>query len=225
MPTVWICEKIKSWERSLIAMLCCKYPVFLVDELEKLIEGFALRQNQDLKGHLIIDLDSFDITLKCLRTLISPLKPTGSTIILSKEFQAQEKLNTPIFSEKPEYLVNTLNSEIVLTRLIGKSTSSEASNNGSIRYKTIEFSFEKMFLRFLPDGEPESLPLKEARLLRVLLQDPTKIWTRNELQQAVWDRLKVSPRTIDSHISRLRKKLHYSGINIESKYGGGYTIT
>ena len=223
MPNLWICEKISCWEQSLIAKLCCKHPVFLVEKLENLLQSFDLRPSQDLQGHLIINLDSFSASLEQARKLISPIKSTGFKVILSKEFPVnakQEKSNS-----KTEYLLNPQDSTIHLEGLIESSTRPNAVVSNLIRYKNIEFSFEKMFLRFLPDGEPENLPLKEARLLRVLLQDPSKTWTRKELQQAVWDRLKVSPRTIDSHISRLRKKLLYTGINIESKYGGGYTIT
>ena len=223
MPMLLICEKIKQWEQSLIAMLCDTYPVLLVQAIEKLSQNQILEQYQDLKGHLIVDFDSLDIALEEVQNIVCSMSTTGFKLILSKTFPFYDQL--PSYSNGSELLLNPKDSKISFLKLISKSISSNPSPKTMIRYKNIEFSFENMFIRFLPDGEPENIPLKEARLLRILLQEPGKVWSREELQQTVWDRLKVSPRTIDSHISRLRKKLQYTGISIESKYGGGYSIT
>ena len=150
--------------------------------------------------------------------------------MLSKAFSFSAKSAAACSQSPLDYYLNPKNALTRISSILaqqlpqspGKKHLSKTPN--SIRFKNMEFSFETMSLRCLPDGTPESLPLKEARILGVLLQDPAKIWTRRELQEAVWDRLKVSPRTIDSHISRLRKKLQYTGVSIESRYGGGYTL-
>ena len=225
MQILWICEKIKQWDQSLVALLCGKHPVFLFDKIENLTLELRNKQGQSLKGHLLIDLDSLGLALQELKNLTPKLNASGVTLILSRNFPFYDHSTIPTVLNAPEILLNPEDKNVDLVTLVRKSSNSQSSQMGLVRYKNIEFSFEDMSLRFLPDGQPENLPLKEARLLRVMLQNPSKVWTRDELQQAIWDRLKVSPRTIDSHISILRKKLQYSGISIESKYGGGYTIT
>lgn len=59
-------------------------------------------------------------------------------------------------------------------------------------------------------GDAEvSLARKEFLLLRVLASDPTRVFSKEELLRAVWG-LRYPPartRTLDSHASRLRRKL------------------
>jgi len=55
---------------------------------------------------------------------------------------------------------------------------------------------------------PIALSKKEFALLRVLASDPTRVFTKDELLAAVWAyRGPSKTRTLDSHASRLRRKL------------------
>jgi DNA-binding response OmpR family regulator len=57
-------------------------------------------------------------------------------------------------------------------------------------------------------GRPISLSKKEFALLRVLASDPTRVFSKEELLAAVWAyRGPSKTRTLDSHASRLRRKL------------------
>jgi DNA-binding response OmpR family regulator len=58
-------------------------------------------------------------------------------------------------------------------------------------------------------GEREvDLSNKEFGLLRVLVSDPSRVFTKRELLEAVWGyRSPARTRTLDSHASRLRRKL------------------
>jgi DNA-binding response OmpR family regulator len=64
------------------------------------------------------------------------------------------------------------------------------------------------------DGRPVALSAKEFELLRALVSDPTRVFTRDELIRGVW---RYSPaaaprsRTLDSHAARLRQKLKAAG--------------
>jgi DNA-binding response OmpR family regulator len=56
------------------------------------------------------------------------------------------------------------------------------------------------------------LSAKEFALLRVLAAEPTRVFTKEELLRDVWGfKLMGSTRTLDSHASRLRRKLAPSG--------------
>ncbi len=58
-------------------------------------------------------------------------------------------------------------------------------------------------------GEELHLAAKEFGLLRVLASDPTRVFTKQELLRDVWGyRSTARTRTLDSHASRLRRKLN-----------------
>lgn len=62
--------------------------------------------------------------------------------------------------------------------------------------------------RVTVDGRPVALSQKEFGLLRVLASDPTRVFSKEELLAAVWAyRGPSKTRTLDSHASRLRRKL------------------
>jgi DNA-binding response OmpR family regulator len=71
-----------------------------------------------------------------------------------------------------------------------------------------------------------SLSKKEFALLRALAGDPTRVFTREELLRGVWGyRSMGMTRTLDSHASRLRKKLGRAGDKfIVNVWGVGYRL-
>lgn len=66
----------------------------------------------------------------------------------------------------------------------------------------------------------------EFLLLRTLMRQPGRVFTRDELMKGAYDDgMFVSDRTIDSHIRRLRSKLAEIGADpIETVRGVGYTL-
>lgn len=76
------------------------------------------------------------------------------------------------------------------------------------------------------DGRPISLSQKEFGLLRILASDPTRVFTKEELLAAVWAyRGPSKTRTLDSHASRLRRKLDpQSGRFVINCWGIGYRL-
>jgi DNA-binding response OmpR family regulator len=62
--------------------------------------------------------------------------------------------------------------------------------------------------RVTVDGEEVPLAKKEFSLLRVLASDPTRVFTKEELLHDVWGyKGNSKTRTLDSHASRLRRRL------------------
>jgi DNA-binding response OmpR family regulator len=58
------------------------------------------------------------------------------------------------------------------------------------------------------EGRDVSLSNKEFSLLRMLVSDPIRVFTKKELLEEVWGyRTPAQTRTLDSHASRLRRKL------------------
>lgn len=93
------------------------------------------------------------------------------------------------------------------------------------RYRDIELDFSKLTLRLLPHRESTLLPLKQAQLLKYFILNPDRCIDRTEIKNQIWQDVAVSLRTIDSHISRLRKHLTWAEAHLESVYGGGYIFS
>jgi DNA-binding response OmpR family regulator len=76
------------------------------------------------------------------------------------------------------------------------------------------------------EGQPIHLSKKEFALLRALAEDPTRVFTREELLRGVWGfRSMGTTRTLDSHASRLRKKLQLAGGGfVVNVWGVGYRL-
>lgn len=71
-----------------------------------------------------------------------------------------------------------------------------------------ELVLEPARRRVTVGGRFIALSSKEYALLRVLASDPTRVFTKEELLAAVWAyRGPAKTRTLDSHASRLRRKL------------------
>lgn len=65
--------------------------------------------------------------------------------------------------------------------------------------------------RVARNGEPVHLGPTEFRLLRHFMENPGRVFSRDQLLDAAWDRdAEVEPRTVDVHIRRLRKALNHA---------------
>jgi DNA-binding response OmpR family regulator len=75
-------------------------------------------------------------------------------------------------------------------------------------------------------GNEIELAKKEYALLRALATDPTRVFTREELLREVWGyRSMGRTRTLDSHASRLRRKLAVAGDRfVVNVWGVGYRL-
>jgi DNA-binding response OmpR family regulator len=75
-------------------------------------------------------------------------------------------------------------------------------------------------------GERVALSQKEFALLRTLVSDPTRVFTKEELLRTIWGyRLRGSTRTLDSHACRLRHKLGARGDRyVVNVWGVGYRL-
>ncbi len=78
------------------------------------------------------------------------------------------------------------------------------------------------------DGAPVTLTPKEFDLAVYLFQSPAKLLSRDHLLNKVWGiHADVDTRTVDTHVSRLRKKLSLDGTRgwkMSPVYGYGYRL-
>lgn len=81
---------------------------------------------------------------------------------------------------------------------------------GTLSYAGLEMDVEAHRVR--RDGNPLSLGPTEYRLLRHFLQNPEKVYSRQQLLELVWPHNEdIELRTVDVHIRRLRQALDSAG--------------
>ena len=75
------------------------------------------------------------------------------------------------------------------------------------------------------EGREVALTLKEFNLLRLLMEKPRQVFSRDELLATVWGEEHAGEtRTVDVHIGTLRTKLGHAGSAIQTVRGVGYRM-
>ena len=99
---------------------------------------------------------------------------------------------------------------------------------GAPRIKISGLQLDEEGYRASLDGKPLKLSKTEFALLRTLASAPGRVWTRNELLEAVWGiDFDGTDRVVDVYINMLRKKLGDDPRNprfIETMVGVGYRM-
>lgn len=95
-----------------------------------------------------------------------------------------------------------------------------------LQFGCIEIDLEGRRIRL--GGNEVDLTQREFELAVILLRNVGRVLSREELLAGVWAReVDVDTRTVDTHASRLRKKLGLageSGLMLSSVYGQGYRL-
>lgn len=90
------------------------------------------------------------------------------------------------------------------------------------------YEFDQATHQALLEGRPVDLTRKEFDLAVLLFQNPGLLLTRDALLKDVWGHpMELDTRTVDTHISRIKKKLLITperGWQIASIYGLGYRL-
>ncbi|MGN6103677.1 MAG: response regulator [Kofleriaceae bacterium] len=72
-------------------------------------------------------------------------------------------------------------------------------------------------------GAPTQLRPLEYKLLQLLVSDPGRVFSREELLEQVWEmRGDINTRTVDVHVRRLRVSLGPAADTVETVHGFGY---
>lgn len=130
------------------------------------------------------------------------------------EAGADDYISKPI---KPKVLVSRVRA--LLKRFRPASGGEQDAGKGVVVIGELTIDRERYVVR-LRDSEM-NLPKKEFELLLLLASKPDKVFTRDEIYNAVWgDNIIVGDRTIDVHIRKLREKIGQD--HIRTIKGVGY---
>lgn len=98
----------------------------------------------------------------------------------------------------------------------------EKNDDASIKIGTLTLDPVKKEVNI--KGKPVELTKKEYQILLLLVQNIGRFITREEILDSIWSDTLVTERTVDVHITRLRKRLGNFGARIKSRTGYGYFI-
>ena len=105
----------------------------------------------------------------------------------------------------------------VLRRSV-KTVESDSITVGSITLKEKEH-------KVISDGEKVELTHKEFEILKLFMQNPNMVFSRDKLMSEIWGMDYIGEtRTVDMHIKTLRHKLGSAGGQIKTVIGVGYRL-
>jgi len=155
-----------------------------------------LKQNPDLKNTIIAFLSA---------------RSDDQTKISGLEVGADDFIEKPI---KPQLFIAKIKS-------LSRRKVQHKNKPGRIELKDIRINLEKRKVRV--NENIVNLTKIEYNILLMFVQEPDKIFTREEIYSIIWGELiLVGDRTLDVHVRNLRKKIGKE--NIQTYKGVGYSF-
>lgn len=100
-----------------------------------------------------------------------------------------------------------------------------SQSSHQLKWREIEIDKNKQEVKVMCQSglQPVSLTNIEFKILMYLAHRPEHVIPRDDLLNEVWgENIHIYPRSVDTHVSKLRKKLGESSSIIESVHGVGY---
>ncbi len=111
-----------------------------------------------------------------------------------------------------------INNLLIRIKNLLNITKTESAN---LHSKSLKLNFNNLTVHC--KGSQVFLTKLEFNLLAILMKSPSKVFTRSELLDKVWSEdTVVSDRTVDVHITKLRKKIETDEKIIFTSHGRGY---
>ena len=182
-----------------------EYNLILLDVMMGKISGFRMMQlmrQNDYTAHIPI--------------IFITARDTENDVVTGFNLGADDYISKP-FSIKEV----VLRVKAVASRTLEVNTPSKIN---SVWVDGLELNIDNKSVTV--DNENVPFTKKEFELLLVLMQNPNKVLSREDLLKMVWsDDVCVVPRTVDVNITRIRKKIGKYGARIVARQGFGYSFT
>ena len=118
---------------------------------------------------------------------------------------------------------------IARVRSILRRTRAEPVEAGAPRVSAKAFAVDEDLAQIAYHGSPLTLTRYEYLLLKHLVENPERVYSRAQLMEQVWGSSQTSmERTVDAHVKSLRQKLHAIAPEedpIETHRGFGYALS
>ncbi|OXJ07137.1 response regulator transcription factor [Burkholderia sp. HI2500] len=188
----------------------------------------VLATQLNLKPDLVI-LDVRELRADTLDMLARLRRQSGAPIVVMTACDRDGEQLRALQAGADDYIVRPLNPDVVVARLLAILRRSGAlAPERRLRVGALEVDTESYMacVRTSSGETPVSVTLVEFRLLAHMARLPNRAFTRVELLDACMADVSASTRTVDSHMSRLRRKLAAAGASgiVESVHGVGYRL-
>ena len=195
----FITEVAHSSEEALTRPLY-NYDLILLDVMMGAMSGFRLADK--LRKELNNPVPIIFLTAK----------DTENDLLTGFSLGADDYISKP-------FSINELTARV--KAVLKRSSSGKIKGEILIRYGDIELDTVRK--RVVISDEKIELTRKEFEIIRLLLENPGKIFSREEILGIVWEKdVIVTNRTVDVNITRLRSKLGKYGSSLKNKTGYGY---
>ena len=218
--------------------------ILVADDEEDICE--ILKFNLESEGYQVDTVNSSEEALhkkleKYQLFLLDIMMKGMSGYKLADEIRRRRKINTPIIfitaknteNDKltgfsvgaDDFITKPFSVKEILARVKAIMRRSEPMNDTAVPESSIEVSgivldIEKK--RLAVDGIRQDLTPIEFQLLHLLLKNQGRIFAREQILNSLWRDVNVTDRTVDVHVTRLRKKLGAYGQCLVTRKGYGY---
>jgi len=186
-------------------------------------EGLMFLKNND------IDLILLDLMLPGLQgeeflELIKNKEKRDFPILIITAKTNEELFVKLLKNGADDFLIKPFSIKVLLAKIEAILRRTRRDSFNTIEAFGIEILPDEFIARI--DGEELELTKTEFEILKMLVENKGKVLTRERILQGVWglDAM-VSDRTIDVHVSKIRKKLKNKGDLIKSIPRIGYKLT
>ena len=185
--------------------------------------AFAVDGQEALQQHLALAPDLLLLDVQMPRVdgwgVLAEVRRRGETpvIMLTARDQDADKL-AALRVGADDYIIKPFNPAEVVARVAAVLRRSRVRHHPvggqRLRCGPIEIDQETYVASVLRDGAPVplTLTLTEFRLLAHLARTPRRVCSRLELLESCMPESNSMERTVDSHVSKLRKKLEEAGV-------------
>ena len=226
MPNILICDD----ERDIVSAL----KIYLSSEGYTIFEAYTGRQALEIARehqlHLILmdimmpEMDGISATAKLREEYNVPIilltaKSEDTDKVLGLNVGADDYITKPF---------NILELKARIRALLRRAGAAAQQQREADRLTQGAITLDLSERAAWRDGEPVELTAKEFDLMALLMQNPGRVYSRENLLNLVWGYEYIGEfRTVDVHIRRLREKLEPDPANPEhilTKWGVGYYL-
>jgi DNA-binding response OmpR family regulator len=221
------------------------YKILIVDDEEDLCEilqfnlegeGFGTEVAYSAEEALMKDLGSFRLILLDvmmgemsgfkLVKLLRKERGLSTPIIFITAKTAEDELLTGFSLGADDYITKPFSVKEVVVRVkavLKRGSVEDPPEQTLLTVDDLELNLKKRKIKIA--NKAVELTRKEFEILVLLIKSEGYIMSREEILDRVWDEdVVVSKRTVDVHITHLRKKLGTYGKYIRNKQGYGYAF-
>lgn len=192
------------------------YALVLLDVMMGEISGFKMakmmRENEQLKRVPIIFVTARDAE----NDLVTGFN-LGADDYISKPFSIKEVMLRVKAVMRRTAVVAPKDKEVISFAKLNRR------EENMVGYEGIIMNLESKTV--VVDGRDIAFTKREFELLKLFVENPNKVFSREEILKLVWhDDVCVLDRTVDVNITRVRKKIGQYGANLVSRQGYGYSF-